>query len=407
MKNVVVGLFDRIADAERVLEHLASSPLDLDTIQVVHAQTDVQRRLGQAAGLPPRRSVRNGLVIGLLAGAGLGFLAALPSVAGGLPLLTELGPMLAMAAGAIIGALAGGAVGAFSDNVRLPPEHAEAILAALREGAAVIMVHTENLPTARAIGDLFRAGGSRIFEPGHPLAIDDEAVAAAAAAEAALYGRGRGEPVTGDLDGISEAGPDGTPAEPEVPDAHLPYAPPWRRADGGDGGDADAWPSDGVPDGTPGVEAPIPIAAEASTDEWAEARADSAESVAISADTVAGSAGTATESTESTAESTEPAAGSADTATDSAAVDARWAEAVDEAVESPTDPPVATPAGNGELSGLGLSARVVRPLTEAGITDVAALRTLSDQGDAALLSVRGIGPTGVTEIRAGLARVES
>jgi hypothetical protein len=337
MKNVVVGLFDRIADAERVLAHLASSPLDLDTIQVVHAQTDVQRRLGQAAGLPPRRSVRNGLVIGLLSGAGLGFLAALPSVAGGLPLLTELGPMLAMAVGAIIGALAGGAVGAFSDNVRLPPEHADAVLAALREGAAVIMVHTENLPTARAIGDLFRAGGSRIFEPGHPLAIDDEAVAAAVAAEAALYGRGRGAPVPGDPDGALVAAADETPAEPEVPDAHMPYAPPWRRADGGDGGDADAWPSDGVPDGTQGteVEAPVAIAAEASTDEWAE------------------------------------------------------------------------PMGNGDLSGLGLSTRVLRPLTDAGITDVAALRTLADQGDAALLSVRGIGPTGVTEIRAGLSRGES
>lgn len=399
MKNVVVGLFDRIVDAERVLAHLASSPLDLDTIQVVHAQTDVQRRLGEAAGLPPRRSVRNGLVIGLIAGAGLGFLAALPSVAGGLPLLTELGPMLAMAAGAIIGALAGGAVGAFSDNVRLPPEHAEAILAALREGAAVIMVHTENLPTARAIGDLFRAGGSRIFEPGHPLAIDDEAVAAAAAAEAALYGRGRGAPVPGDPDGSPDAGGDGTPAEPDVPDAHMPYAPPWRRADGGDGGDADAWPSDGAPDAMSGAggEVPIPVAAEASTDAWAAPVAASVDTATGSADERAETPETATESTEAGAEWAESTAESAEPVVDSS-------EAV---AESPAGPPVATPVGNGDLSGLGLSARVLRPLSDAGITDVTALRTLADQGDAALLAVRGIGPSGVTEIRTGLARVES
>ncbi len=344
MKTVVVGVFDRIEDAERVLVHLASSPLDLDTIQVVHAETDAQRRLAEIAGLPPRRSVRNGLVIGLLAGGCLGLVAALPAVAGGLPLLTDLGPLLSMAAGAIIGGLAGGAAGALSHNVRLPPDHAAAIVAALEGGATVIMVHTDNLPTARAIGELFRAGGSRAFEPGHPLAAADEADG-----DATAFG---GTTLVPDdtlvADDAQAGGPEPGDEPATVPDEHLPYAPPWRRADGGDG------LSDGEP--TDGLE------------------------------TISDGAGSSP-----TADERVPMADGSDSGLAS------------DNLEPIPDGADASPAAD-DLIRLGLSARVLRSLDQAGVRSASELAALAAEGDAALLALHGIGPSAVEEIRSCLAR---
>lgn len=216
MKTVVLGLFDRLEDAEQVLAQLAHSPLDLDAVQVLNADMELQRRLSEDAGLPSRRSLRTGLVTGAIAGAGLGFLAGREGPDGAEALLAGLGPLLAMSGGSILGAIAGAIAGALTESNRLPAAHSALALAGLSEGATMVTVRTENEPTARAIGDLFRAGGSRTLETLDP------------------------PPATGDRDRIFRPSGDpetmdsaSAPASADaLPEAHAAFAPPWRREAG-------------------------------------------------------------------------------------------------------------------------------------------------------------------------------
>jgi hypothetical protein len=218
MKTVVLGLFDRLEDAEQVLAQLAHSPLDLDAVQVLNADMDLQRRLSDDAGLPSRRSLRTGLVTGAIAGAGLGFLAGWVGPDGAAPLLAGPGPLLAMSGGSLLGALAGAVGGALSESNRLPEAHSALALAGLAEGATMVTVRTENEPTARAIGDLFRAGGSRTLEALDPMP--------------SSHDRDAGYRPPADAEAQAIEMPIGPPSEDALPEAHTPFAPPWRREGG-------------------------------------------------------------------------------------------------------------------------------------------------------------------------------
>ena len=181
MKTVVLGLFDDLDTARRVLNQLAASPLDLDQISVVHGDLDTQRGLARDAGLPAHRGPMAGVVAGALIGAALGYYA-------GTALAPEaVGWLLALALGAVIGALVGGALGAISETVRVPKVHQAEVLQAIGEGATALVVRSDSLPTARAVGDLFRVAGSRELSPLGPPAPQTDAedpAAAAAAVEA-------------------------------------------------------------------------------------------------------------------------------------------------------------------------------------------------------------------------------
>ncbi|MFN2252234.1 MAG: hypothetical protein ACK2UL_09990, partial [Anaerolineae bacterium] len=113
MKNVVFGLFDELDDARRVLRQLADSPLDLDAVQIVHADPDVQHQLATEIGLPRDRAMATGVLVGGLLGAAVGAYS-------GNGWLAPLGPLLAAAGGSIVGAVAGALGGAMLETVRLP-----------------------------------------------------------------------------------------------------------------------------------------------------------------------------------------------------------------------------------------------------------------------------------------------
>jgi hypothetical protein len=231
MKTVVVGVFDQLADAGRVIAQLAASPLDMDSVQVVHADTRVQERLAAEAGLPTRRAAGSFLVVGALLGALIGFwlgggfdgppaieLADQSAATGG---YLGLGPLPGMAAGLLLGAALGLLAGVFGERTEIPPGFREGLLEALGDGATVVAVRTENLPTARAIGDLFRAGGSRILD-------------------GAPSSRPAAPPIPGRTDGrVAQGPPTEAMAQPAgaAPEAHQAFVPPWRRA-GGDAGSA-------------------------------------------------------------------------------------------------------------------------------------------------------------------------
>lgn len=409
MKTVVLGLFDQIDDARRVLAHLATLPLDMDAIQVVHPNPDTQREMAAEAGLPPRQGVRNGAILGALAGAALGFMASSPGMGGPLPLLADLGPLLTLAAGAVLGAGLGAAGGALSETVRLPEAHQQAVIDALSAGATVVMVHTESLPTAKALGDLFRDSGSRVL----PALAEPEAGAGPGGAGPAAGTRAgaAGWPAAGPLP-PSDAG---RWLREDVPAEHQAFAPPWRRGEedsDGDGSEGDVvHGSEAVVEDVHGADeggavGDVPI--EGAGAVWAPVEA------------VGEPAGTPSERPAEDLETggtwappaeSGPAAGRESRSL--AAVEARAAEAVEAAdtggvvtADGGGGAPVAAIAVDVPLADLDLPPRIARPLVEAGIVSLAQLRLAAADPDA-LLALRGIGPAAVGEIRRVVEGAES
>jgi uncharacterized membrane protein len=224
VKSVVFGVFENTDDARRVLHQLADSPLDLDTVRVVHADPDVQASLAAEIGLPRDRAVPTGVVVGALLGAMLGAYA-------GTSWLASLGVVLAAAAGMLLGAVAGALVGAFGDKLRMPDEDADALLEEMERGATVVLVRTTNLPTARAVSDLFIAGGSMPPRPGSRTAtlkaVSDhttDALTRGAEAMAVVEELSTDEQST--VDTVDQITVGDTP--PVTEEDEL-FAPPWRR----------------------------------------------------------------------------------------------------------------------------------------------------------------------------------
>lgn len=330
MKTVVLGLFDDLAQARGVLTQLVGSPLDMDAIEVVNNDLDVQRALVADHGLDRgRRGV----------GTAVGLCAMLGAVGGyllGTGPLADLGALLTVAGGILLGAAGGLALGLLSETVRVPEEHSAAVLSALGEGATAIVVRTSNLPTAHAIGDLFRAGGSRLL---------DAPVAKRRAPAGGIPESGAGDrsesaestperPSAAGGSAPSPAGAEDTPA------AETLFAPPWRRgADGTGGTDSDS--------------VPAPEASESDT--------------AFSAPSAAAPPAVARFRAPSVAET----------------------------------PPLSTaPALSDEadIVALDLTPRFARPLREAGLVTVGALKASFGRDGEALKAIAGIGPAAIAEI---------
>ncbi|MFN2114310.1 MAG: hypothetical protein ACK2T6_01255 [Anaerolineae bacterium] len=217
MKNVVFGLFDELDDARRVLRQLADSPLDLDAVQIVHADPDVQHQLATEIGLPRDRAMATGVLVGGLLGAAVGAYS-------GNGWLAPLGPLLAAAGGSIVGAVAGALGGAMLETVRLPDASRGEIVAAIDDGGTAILVRTANLPTARAISDLFHAGGSRRLSAVDPTGSDAGVFTPRRLSAAEREARGHGsDPFADELDSTVDAGIEQHGDHEEI------FAPPWRR----------------------------------------------------------------------------------------------------------------------------------------------------------------------------------
>ncbi len=234
MKTTVVGVFPRADDARRVLSQLVASTLDLDAIRVFHKDPDVQRDLAAEAGLTADRTVPAGIVAGAFVGAAVGFGWGLSP---DLP-LAQAGPLFLAALGLLLGGAAGGVVSAMTDSLPVPREQLPELEGEVEGGASVVLVRTDSLPTARAIRDLFQAGGSEVLEP--VPGADSDWVEEVATPAAALAGETAATMAEG---------------EPEdAPDHHAPFVPPWRRLWGG-GKSSQAEPP------APGAEAAGPAAA--------------------------------------------------------------------------------------------------------------------------------------------------
>ncbi|MFQ5459205.1 MAG: hypothetical protein ACE5EL_00265 [Anaerolineae bacterium] len=154
----VVGLFDESEAAARVLHQLAESPLDPQSVSVLHKDPVLQHSLSTAAGFQPNNSAITAAVAGAIVGGAIG--AAATAVA---PLL---GYLLNFALGALVGSLAGAASVVLTRPLAIPAADAEALASAVEDGAVAVIVRADGMPTAHAIGDLFRAAGARGQESG-------------------------------------------------------------------------------------------------------------------------------------------------------------------------------------------------------------------------------------------------
>lgn len=353
MKTVVVGVFDQLTDAGRVIAQLAASPLDMDSVQVVHADTRVQERLAAEAGLPTRRAAGSLVAVGSLIGAMAGFWAGGGFGGAEAPALIGLGPLPSLAGGLLLGAILGLLAGVFGERTEIPPQDREGLLAALGDGATVVAVRTENLPTARAIGDLFRAGGSRILEGGPP------------SPRAATAGP-QLRPADETPFDLPAGGAEGAPAA--LPEEHQAFVPPWRRA-GGDGGSAASAPDD----------APFTLFPEAGASQSAAAASPSSREIRH------GDVLTGPDHSSRAVEFPEVAPLPAARATAAAA---------------PPAPPA--PDRLPALADLGLPARVVRALEANRVTDTATLHRLVTEDPRALDLIPGVGPMAQRQIRAAL-----
>lgn len=346
MKTVVLGLFDDLDDARRVLEELAGSPLDLEAIEVLHRDLDRQRGLSEEFGLRGKRTGLTGLAVGAILGGVAGFLL-------GQRYLVSLGALLSMTGGVLLGALVGAVAGVMADTLRIPPEHESDVLQALEEGATAIVVRTENLPTARAIGDLFRASGSRELSALEPEIEESTAPPAPAA--------------------LGAGAPEGQPEEARIPEGHTIFAPPWRRGVGAEPEDAPELEADRTEiDATLG-----------------ETDARTASAAALD--------GAAAEAAR--AETTDDRM---DAPTDEPNADPSQADAPGAPLPPPSGDEVAL-ADDADIILLGLSARYDRALRDAGLDTVGALAGSLEEGEEVLLRVPGIGPVAVTRIRERLA----
>lgn len=409
MKTVVLGLFDDIDDARRVLGQLASSPLDLSTIEVVRRDVASQAELTREAGLGGRRAPWAALLAGALLGATAGALA-------GQGPLASLGPLLSLAAGLIIGTVVGAALAGFSDTLRVPPAHAGEMLEAVEAGATAIVVRTDNLPTARAIGDLFTASGSReltALDAGHGSeeASDDVSEASATPAPSTEHARAVEIPETS--------------TAANQPDAI--FAPPWRRGVP----QADAQPPPGDSDSPrPSGAEQQPGAADPERVEDHSFRSSAGSSRAAEASAVRGDAtrpaqppppsspapvrfaplpSTSTGPTppatppeppppevpaaheRSHAVSTEPADEPGDTNDVAAATSGSGA--------SSAEPEGVTLADDADIIVLGLAARHARALRDAGLQTVGDVARAMARIENGALSIPGIGPAGARAIR--------
>jgi hypothetical protein len=398
MKTIVLGLFDELDDARQVLGELAGSPLDLDAIELVCEDVATQHALAAEIGLPARRGISAGLLLGAITGGVAGYF-------GGTTALAALGPLLGTAAGTLLGSAAGSALGAVSETTRVPPVHRSEMEAALAEGATAIIVRTDNLPTARAIGDLFQMGGSRNLSPLPEDETNGQVAASDTIDELRFAPPGvesESAPGTADLASSTDTGrtqpQEPAPAMPPAPIADSPptpaesatgetlFAPPWRR-----GGGAQAPVP--APDPTPGqTAAPDPWARTTQPETDSPSEAQPATQPAQQPTSSVEPADPESTGPAAPIVSPEPIAPASPLHASPAAPDTPAAPSSDERT-APARLPADTP-----VDALGLSSRVSGALHRAGIENLADLRAHASSGEAGLAELPGIGPVAVSVI---------
>src|SRR5262245_49193752 len=147
MAKTVIGLFDSMNDARRVVQDLHANGFESDAISIVSREDEpyVSERGGEGT---------SGAAMGAGAGAAVGgmggLLVGLSALAiPGVGPVVAAGPFATTLAGAALGATAGGIMGALTD-LGVPAEEAHYYAEGVRRGGALVSVETEDHAAERA-----------------------------------------------------------------------------------------------------------------------------------------------------------------------------------------------------------------------------------------------------------------
>jgi uncharacterized protein (TIGR02271 family) len=152
MAKTVVGLFDDLDDAQKVVNDLTQLGIARSDISIARQQSDKT----SATTTSPDRSgdigsgAATGATTGAVVGGAAGLIASLSALAipGFGPILAA-GPIIATLTGAGIGAAAGGLIGALV-NAGVPEEEAEYYSEGVRRGGTLVSVRVEDNIAERA-----------------------------------------------------------------------------------------------------------------------------------------------------------------------------------------------------------------------------------------------------------------
>lgn len=158
MAKTIVGVFDTAAEAQAVVRDLTAAGVARDHISVMASRdtqaddadrTDAQ---GDSTADDALRGMGVGAALGGVGGLLVG-LAVLPIP--GLGPVIAAGPLAATLAGAGVGAVTGGAIGALT-HVGVPEEHAHHYAEAVRRGGTLVTVHADEAMTSQVMGVMNR-----------------------------------------------------------------------------------------------------------------------------------------------------------------------------------------------------------------------------------------------------------
>jgi hypothetical protein len=143
MANTVVGLYEDLRDAEKVVRGLQKAGFARDDISLV------ARTAGgdEMPGSETRREATAGAMIGGAAGLVVGLVALLIP---GIGPIIAAGPLATALAGVGVGVVAGGLMGVLT-KAGVPQEHAFTYAEGLRQGRILVMVKTPAAETDRAV----------------------------------------------------------------------------------------------------------------------------------------------------------------------------------------------------------------------------------------------------------------
>src|SRR5215207_8602808 len=152
MAKTIVGLFDDVNEAHRVVQELIDAGVDRNKISIVANDVKGEYKQYRADGSSAAEGAGAGAVgggvlggvIGLLVGIGALAIPGIGPVLAAGPLVSALGAAgAATVTGAGIGAVAGGLVGALI-GAGVPEEHAHVYTEGVRRGGTLVTVNADD-----------------------------------------------------------------------------------------------------------------------------------------------------------------------------------------------------------------------------------------------------------------------
>lgn len=160
MKNAVYCIATRRAQAETIVEQLKAEGISSTDISVLLPDTSGTRDFAHEQNTKLPEGATTGVVTGMGAGAVLGWLAGIGTLAiPGVGPFIAAGPILAALSGAAVGGATGGIVGALV-GMGIPEYEAKHYDGKLRGENVLIAVHTDDAKQKKQVEEIYKSAGA-------------------------------------------------------------------------------------------------------------------------------------------------------------------------------------------------------------------------------------------------------